>query len=197
MNGLQDEASYEVHTALREDLNEGWVWIENSRLETHLNHRRRIVRISRRGRSVYCEALYLDNYYVRRFNKERGEETAKIVRGNRNLIFINGWYRRNLGISAVGTETLSVAIGKSFRWQMRALLQHPQVGVFLTTVLAIIGVGLAVMGVGLGIISVKDLWYSESGMISAVVIASAVLVVIGLVIVGFALIKLLRRARAA
>jgi|RhiMetStandDraft_8_1073273.scaffolds.fasta_scaffold00832_2 hypothetical protein len=56
----EQEEQYEVHSALREDLNEGWIWVENKQLEKELNHRRRIVRISSQGRkSVYCEALYL------------------------------------------------------------------------------------------------------------------------------------------
>ena len=157
----EQEEQYEVHSALSEDMSQGWVWIENKRLEKDLNHRRRIVCISSQGwESVYCEALYLDDYYVKRFNEERKGEIGEIVRGNQNLIFINGWYRGKLGISA-GTKTLSISIGKSLWSQFRALLQHPQVGVLLTTVLAIIGVGLGIIGVGLGIISVKDLWSPE------------------------------------
>jgi hypothetical protein len=53
--------SYEVHTALREDLNEGWIWIKNGVLEDKLQNQRRIVRINTEDKKrVYCEALYVE-----------------------------------------------------------------------------------------------------------------------------------------
>jgi len=191
------QQEYEIHSALREDLNEGWVWIENRQLEEDLNHRRRVVRIDSQGRKrVYCEALYLDDYYVKRFNEARREESTRIVRRGQNLIFINGWYRHNLGISA-GARTLSISVSKSPWWQLRASLQHPQVGIFLTTVLAIMGVGLAVLGMGLGLISVKDLLSVESGARSSAVVTGCAVVVIGFGVVVWGIVQLRRRARAA
>jgi hypothetical protein len=51
---------YEVHTALRDDLNEGWMWVRDSGLKDQLQDQRRIVRIEFNSKKVYCEALYAD-----------------------------------------------------------------------------------------------------------------------------------------
>ena len=55
---------YEVHTALRDDLNEGWVWVKDSSLTDQLQFQRRVIRIQADNKKVYCEALYADKYYV-------------------------------------------------------------------------------------------------------------------------------------
>ena len=62
--------NYYVHTALREDLNEGWIWIRNFELREKLQAFRQIVRIkaSHGKGSVCCEALYAEKSYLKHFN---------------------------------------------------------------------------------------------------------------------------------
>ena len=142
---------YEVHTALRDDLNEGWVWVRDSGLKDQLQDQRRIVRIEFNSKKVYCEALYVDDYYLDRFK----------IDSTKDLIFINAWYRQRLGIprDPCSEQDLQIAVAKfPLLSQFCACLQHPQSVVFLATVLAILGLGLGIIGIGLGLIGIKDLW---------------------------------------
>jgi hypothetical protein len=151
--------SYEVHSSLREDLNEGWIWIKDDGLKDKIEYRRRIVRIKTKNeKKVYCEALYIDDYYV----KERKKRGYGIDFNKDHLIFISGWYRQKLGIERedIGCQrNLTITLPKLRlpMWSLQACLQHPQIVVFLATVLAIIGLGLGVIAVGLGFIAIKDL----------------------------------------
>lgn len=155
--------SYEVHTALWEDLNEGWIWIKDDALKDKLQNQRRIVRINTENqKKVYCEALYAETFYLKRFN-ERMEPDHRINFSKNRLVFISGWYRQILGIKLqdiVGQKNLTITPCKfpcSLLWHLRACLQHPQVVVFLGTDLAIIGLGLGGIAVGLGLISIENL----------------------------------------
>ena len=153
--------SYEVHSALREDLNEGWIWIKNDVLKDKLQYRRRIVRINTENeKKVYCEALYVDDFYEKEFKKRcNGIDFSKD-----RLIFISGWYRQKLGIKREDIpcpRNLTITLPKISKlrlllWSLQACLQHPQIVVFLATVLAIIGLGLGVIAVGLGLIAIED-----------------------------------------
>ena len=163
-NGIQSpNKSYEVHTALWEDLNEGWIWIKDEALKDKLQNQRRIVRInSENQKKVYSEALYVENFYLERFN-ERMKPEHRIPSSKDRLIFISGWYRNILGIKVQeirGQKNLTITPCKfpcSLMWQLSACLQHPQVVVFLGTNLAIIGLGLGGIAVGLGLITIQDL----------------------------------------
>src|SRR5262249_10156786 len=190
-------------------------WIQDAELDKQhpLNHRRRLLCIQNqdgktKNRSVYCEALYIDEDYFARYLKrlkdirelkEHKEEDvdkvniawiAKVNKDEDKLIFINGWYSHLLGIQHRGTPfstPLDIEVGRSFKtlwWQILASLQHPQIGVVLTTILAIIGAGLGSIGLGLGIISVKEL--SELRIMNFV---AKVLVAIGIVMIVWGLIE--------
>ncbi len=175
---------YEVHTALRDDLNEGWVWVRDSGLEDQLQDQRRIVRIEFNSKKVYCEALYADKYYLKRFNERRVKDELTEIPSNKDLVFINGWYRQRLGIprNPCSEQDLQIAIAKfPVLSQFCACLQHPQSVVFLATVLAILGVGLGIIGVGLGLIGIKDLWCAGQGVGIAFVIAGAIICVVAFI----------------
>jgi len=186
---------YKVHTALWEDLNEGWVWVypTDTEKQGQLQDQRRIIRISKQnGReSVYCEALLADDYYLTRFNEQTRQ---KIILDEGNLIFISGWYRHILDNMPVGAQKLSISVGRSLLWQLRAALQHPQVGVLLTTVLAIFGIGLAIIGIGLAIIGVKNLLQPGTGR-NAVEVVSWAIMILGALVVLWNIVQLCKRAR--
>ena len=158
--------SYKVHTALREDLNEGWIWIKNEVLRDKLKDQRRIVCISTKNKKkIYCEALYVDYFYLKQFNRRKMCDNPINLNEDR-LIFISGWYRQILGIrqqDLCHQEDLTITLCKSsflyVLWHLWACLQHPQVVVFLGIMLAIMGLGLGGIAVGLGFIAIKDLCF--------------------------------------
>ncbi len=188
--------SYEVHTALWEDLNEGWIWIKDDVLKDKLQDQRRIVRINTGNqKKVYCEALYVEPFYLKRFN-ERMKPDHRINFSKDRLIFISGWYRQILGIKLQGIggqKNLTITPCKlpcSLLWHLRACLQHPQVVVFLGTILAIIGLGLGSIAVGLGFIAIKDLCLLGKGVPLAFVSVGIVVGLLGILfclcgIIGF------------
>ena len=91
------------------------------------------------------------------------------ISSNRDLVFINGWYRQRLGIprNSCSEQDLQIAIAKfPVLDQFFCLSSHPQSVVFLATVLAILGVGLGIIGVGLRLIGIKDLWCAGQGVAS-------------------------------
>lgn len=155
------ENSYVVHTALREEQNEGWFWVKDPMLEDKLQNYRRIVCINQK---VYCEALYADKYYLEEFEKRRKSKSRPDLKGDDPLIFLNGWQRQSLGISSKDickTKQLKITFSNSpalsLWWQFKSCLQHPQIVVFLATMLAVISLGLGLIGVGLGFIGIKTL----------------------------------------
>jgi hypothetical protein len=179
---------YIVHSSLRDDMNEGWIWIRN--LKDDLEGKRRIVRVTAEtGKSTFCEALYADDWYMEKWN-ERWKVTPQAVpHADDKLAFISSWYRRRLGIG-LGHENLTIEYGKNpagpFLWQLHVCLQHPQIVVVLATVLAIVGLGLGILAVGLGVAGVPD-WQPSGFWIGWV------LVLCGIFIIGWALLRVFRR----
>jgi hypothetical protein len=109
------------------------------------------------------------NQLVRVYCPERGEgimgtddqiEADYVRLGEGNLVFINAWYRRKLGINEQAGEKIRLKITLPDRWwqamwwQLLACVQHPQIAITMSMVLAIIGTGLGIMGLA---VLLKDL----------------------------------------
>jgi hypothetical protein len=158
------EDRYVVHSSLRDDMNEGWIWIRNLRQE--LDGQRRIVRLTaENGESTFCEALYADDWYLKGWHERWKATQEPIPPTDAKLAFISSWYRRRLRIG-LGPHTLTIEYKENpaglFFWQLRVCLQHPQVVVVLATVLAIVGLGLGLLALGLGVAGVPD-WRPYGG----------------------------------
>jgi len=146
--------NYSVLWALREDFNEGWIWIRDSDLRARVELSRPIVRIRVGKKTAYCEAVWAGESYFNRFRAAAGD-----IAPSSRVVFISDWYRRRLGI-ATGEADLDIQFSRRplsrAVWRLLACFQHPQVVVVLATSLGIIGVGLGVMGLGFGVISVQQ-----------------------------------------
>ena len=103
---------------------------------------------------VYCEALYADRHYLKKRNLSN-------LPAETNLVFMSGWHRQPLCLTETmpgEVVSLDITIGRfprSLLWQIRAGVKHPQLIVFLATVLGLIGVGLGLMGLGLALVALK------------------------------------------
>jgi len=81
---------------------------------------------------------------------------------NKNLIFINQWYRQRLGIKEVqskevqNNEELTINTQSKICWQIKACLQHPQIVVRLSTILGIISVALGIIAILIGCITITQ-----------------------------------------
>jgi hypothetical protein len=84
----------------------------------------------------------------------------RITRGDK-LVFMNSWYRHQLGIDAdlikqensvMDTPRIPLTVEgprrtwRAMWWQLRACARHPQIAVVMSTVLAIVGTGLGIVG---------------------------------------------------
>lgn len=136
---------YRVLASLRDELNQGWVWVTNSGLES-----RSVVKITNKktNKTIYCECLEIDENYIFVYNNPPRENIDK----NKATITISAWYRKRLGgINTKTNQELEIRTANSWVGKLRANLQHPQVVVRMATWLALISVGLGTLGVCLSL----------------------------------------------
>jgi len=136
---------YRVLAALRDEMNQGWIWVTNAGFEA-----RSIVKITnqKNGKAVYCECLEIEENYKVAYNQSPRVQIDEAT----STITINAWYRAKLGGIATKTNhELEIRSANTPWGKLRANFQHPQVVVRMATWLAIISVGLGVLGICLGI----------------------------------------------
>lgn len=139
---------YKVLAAMRDDLNQGWVWVTKPGLDP-----RSVVKITNKnnGKSVYCESLEIDDNYLSTYNKAPRETIDHKV----PTMTINSWYRRKLGgIATKANHELEVKSANGWYGKIRANLQHPQVVIRMGTWLAFISVLLGLLSLGLAVFGV-------------------------------------------
>lgn len=137
-----------LYAALREDTQQGWVWLQNPSLPV-----RSIVKIinSENGKSIYCEALQIDKYFLNIYNQLPRTSIADA----KNAIVISGWYRAALGeLSSKIDVALIITPSNSWFGKFMACIYHPQVVVRVAAWLGVISVALGFLGVVLGLISI-------------------------------------------
>ena len=132
---------YRVLAALRQDLNEGWVWLTQPTFEE-----RSVIKITntKNKKSVYCEYLEVDDNFLNEYNQP---QRVRIDRTEPTVV-MNAWYRKRLG----GIETkqlydLRIVSANHVLGKLMASLRHPQVVVRLAAWLGLISVALGILGV--------------------------------------------------
>jgi hypothetical protein len=145
-------ALFKIYNALKEDVNQGWVWLGDSHLKD-----RSVVKLSVKATSkhVYCEGRRIDENFLNDYNED-GKPRNKIGDPQSALV-VADWYRKRLGDLETGIE-LEIEVQEVRKvicgtyGRVRACLDHPQVVVRLATWLGLWGFGLGLIGVILGII---------------------------------------------
>ncbi len=142
------EVVYTVYPSLRDDIHEGYVWTNDSRVQEGT---RPIVHIRHpdSNKSVYCEALYLGDSDVRYFN---ANDCCHQIDPKDQVILMNGWYRGRLGgIQPYQEKKLAITISRGPWSWFRVSLDHPQSLVRQSAWFGIIGTLLGVLGLAVGI----------------------------------------------
>jgi hypothetical protein len=132
---------YRVLASLRDELNQGWVWVTNCGLDS-----RSVVKITNKKtkKRIYCECLEIDDNYIFVYNNPPRENIDE----SKATIIISAWYRKKLGgINTKTNHDLEITAANGWFGKLRANLQHPQVVVRMATWLAIISVGLGVLSI--------------------------------------------------
>ncbi|MDP2760949.1 MAG: hypothetical protein Q8O64_11200 [Sideroxyarcus sp.] len=136
-----------LFAALREDTQQGWVWLQDSSLPA-----RSIVKITNpaNGNVVYCEVLQIDNNFLSAYN-----QSPRINIDNPNTaLVINGWYRASLGnLSTQSDVSLKIKSSNCWWGKFMACIGHPQVIVRVAAWLGAIGLILGIVGLVLGALS--------------------------------------------
>lgn len=142
---------YSIYASLREDVNSGWVWSNETNFQ-----QRSVVCIynPKTRRKVYCEILRIDENFLKYYNAKGGGRSLIDKDSPKLVIVINEWYRRLLGDLTTKAEyDLEVSKADNLRGRLIASAQHPQIVVRVAFWLGLISVILGVVGLFLGVIS--------------------------------------------
>lgn len=138
---------YTVYASLYEDVNAGWIWV-GTKLASH----RPVVRVTNttNGKTVYCEALHIEDNFKNRYNRKR---TTLPISDPVNSVVMNEWYRQRLGIpDAQASVDFEIKPANNIIGKFRANISHPQILVRQAMCLALISVLLGLLSVALTII---------------------------------------------
>jgi len=137
---------YRVLASLRQDMNEGWVWIKNAGLEP-----RSIVEIKnmKNRKKIYCECLEIEKKFLKEYNQS---PRTTISDKDNNVIIMNSWYRKRLGgLKTKQEHELVIREANHFGGKLMSNWGHPQVVVRLATKLAILSVILGIISISISI----------------------------------------------
>jgi hypothetical protein len=143
---------YTIYASLREEINSGWVWVNNPPQEFK---QRGVVCISRSDprKKVYCEILRVDANYREYYNKTI-DGVRKTIEVDTTILIMSEWYRKKLGdLSTQSIYELQITEVDKLHGKLKACLHHPQVVVRVATWLGIISVIEGLIGFGLGLVS--------------------------------------------
>jgi hypothetical protein len=147
-----------IFAALREDIQQGWVWLQSPTLPA-----RSIVKITNpsNGKSIYCEALQIDKNFLDFYNQPK----RITISDPQNTLVISGWYRAALGDLFTKSDVhLCVKPSNSLWGKFKACIHHPQIIVRVAAWLGLVSVLLGLLGAVLGAMS---LWASEPNIADA------------------------------
>jgi hypothetical protein len=136
----RNEKTYTVFDALYEDLNEGYIWMDDPGVES-----RDIVKITNEenGRSIYCEVRQIDSNYQEQYHLK--ERTRQLDTDDTPVV-LSTWYQDLLSVSA--GETVGLKVEEA--WPIWGDLiasgrDHPELVARIATRLGVLSVLLAIV----------------------------------------------------
>jgi hypothetical protein len=151
----KDTRTYRVYPSLFEEMNEGYVWINEPELRS-----RQVVKITNvsKEKSIYCETRTIDKGFKKNYQKKNttieDEEIENILSDGENQIVISQWYRDDLDIDIEDDVDLKI---EKTRWygvlaNYWASIQHPNVVSRIATRISVWGLILAILSLVVGIV---------------------------------------------
>lgn len=140
-----------IFAALRDDVNEGFVWVKRPGLPS-----RCVVRIKNpaNSKAIYCEALQIDDNFLTEYNNDSHDSRRFKINTPETAIVMSGWFRAGLGDLLKQNDYPLEIVSCNGRWgRLRACMHHPQVVVRVAAWLGVTSVALGLVGVVLGVIS--------------------------------------------
>ena len=136
-----------LFAALREDVHQGLVWLKDDQLPA-----RGVIKIINPAnrKSVYCEALQIDNNFLEIYNKS----SRLTITDPTSSLVLSGWFRAKLGGLTTQSEVLLSIKPSNCLWgKFKACTDHPQTVVRVSAWLGGIGLFLGVVGLVIGVLS--------------------------------------------
>ena len=147
--------NYIARAALRDEANEGWIWVDGlpSRTIVKVTNRESHCWSIRPRRSVVCEVREIDENFLDHYNQEPRFPIPK--QGRQPTLVLSHWYRAALGgfhttepDNVRGRVKLAIKPMRLWGWRsIRAACHHPDIVVRLGTRLGVLGTWLGVLGV--------------------------------------------------
>jgi len=137
-----------IYPALHEDISSGWVWIGVGE-----SFQRSVIRIECKEtkRSIYCEALKLDENYMKRYK----ERTRHLIDPPEKALVINEWYRQRLGNLKTQIEyNFKIKSRVKIIGRLKALIGHPQAPIRISFWLAFISIFVGFIGLIISLLSI-------------------------------------------
>jgi len=143
---------YSIYAALREDINSGWVWGNDSRFK-----KRVIVCLSnpKARKKIYCEGLGIDKNFLKNYDEIGGGR--KLIQFDKDVLVVNEWYRKLLSLDDWSNQSeyeLDITIVDNWIGKLWSCFHHPQIIVRIASRLAVISVIEGIIGIVLGAISI-------------------------------------------
>lgn len=140
-----------VFAAMYEELDSGHIWIPIGTIDNYGSLSRRIAKVSFGEKSIHCEVLELDPGYCKKYS-EPGSGRLLIADETENIVVINDWYRRKLGIDQTYKDSmvevaLDIRLSAACFSGLLACFDHPQVIVRIATWLGLLGATLGLIGI--------------------------------------------------
>jgi hypothetical protein len=136
--------SYAIRKALKDETNEGWIWLARQSRTVVKNKN------PRGKRAVYSQVRDIrDPNFLKHYNQPGGGR--RLISDEHHTMVMSQWYRLGLGIPGTATEA-ELEVKEFGRWgwrwwgELRAASHHPDIVVRLAT-------GLGVLGAYLGILA--------------------------------------------
>jgi hypothetical protein len=170
---------YAIRHALREDTNDGWVWICGPTSQSLKSRTVVKVRYPSRSRYFYAEVRKIEENFLRQYNDPK---QRICINCDQNTIVMAEWYRSALGIKDISKSNsfaLVVTPAKLWGWKsLRAACHHPDPVVRLSTRLGVLGAWLGLLGVWLSLWSAWlaqpcQMWLSYSVSVASVALVLA------------------------
>jgi len=137
-----------IYPSLYEDISSGWIWIGERKPIL-----RAVIRIRNKEtkKSIYCEALRLDEIYRKKYEKK----TGNLIDSPEKTLVINEWYRQRLGNLETHNEyDLEIKYKVKILGRLKAIMGHPQAAIRIASWLAFISIVIGIVSLALSVLSI-------------------------------------------
>lgn len=139
-----------IFAAMYEGLDSGHIWVPVGTIDNNGSLSRRIAKVCFGEKSIHFDVLEFDSGYRKRYC-ESGSGRLLISIETENIVVINDWYRRKLGIGKNYKDSkievaLDIRPNAAYFSGILACFDHPRVIAWIATWIGLLGATLGLIG---------------------------------------------------